>query len=67
MYEYELWLWANGYSIMQWKDFTALHTRAAQFKGRYILFDPNDDGEGFMLIMDDKADLVEQARKFLAA
>ena len=59
--EKEKWLWDHGYVIMSWSTLCGLHERALAYPGKYIVLDPNDNEEGFMLRMDDMDKLIHEA------
>lgn len=69
----EMWLTGAGYKIMTRAEFETatdlppgLKERAAKYTGGFVVYDPSDDDEGFMLIRDDRKTVIEDAVEHLA-
>lgn len=66
------WLTNRDYKVVSRAEFEAatdkpvgLLERANKHPGNWICYDPNDDAEGFMLIRNDREDLINEAYDYL--
>lgn len=67
------WLHKHGYTVSTREAFNAqcyivpgLCERAAQLKGTFVVWDKDDDKEGFLLVGDNLQELCREAWAFLA-